>query len=217
VCLRAEHGHARARGSKDPTRPPPPTPPIKGPPHRSSVPATLCDPAAKALLPTAQLPAIDQRLGDHEAHVVARARMLAPGVAQSNDQPVDGPATAKGASQERSPSPEASSPPASSAASPGSSPSPTSSVSASISSSTSACSLGGERVATTVSSTSSSSVTPAGIATAASPIVSPICISPTSCTIASGIAVGRASTFTSRVICSSTPPSFTPGASSTPV
>ena len=58
---------------------------------------------------------------------------------------------------------------------------------------------------------------PRGPSASASPIVSPICISPTSCTIDSGIAVGSASTFSSRVICSSTPPSFTPGASSVPV
>ena len=55
------------------------------------------------------------------------------------------------------------------------------------------CSRGGDSVATTVSSRSSSSVTPSGIAIAASTIVSPICISPTSCTIDSGIAVGSAS------------------------
>ena len=47
--------------------------------------------------------------------------------------------------------------------------------------------------------------------------MSPICISPMSWAIDSGIAVGRASTFSSRVICSSTPPSLTPGASSMPI
>ena len=105
---------------------------------------------------------------------------------------------------------------ASPAASPAPS-SPTSSVSASISSALRLCRRGGDSVAMTVSSRSSSNVTPSGGASAPSTIVSPICISPTSWTIDSGIAVGSASTFSSRVICSSTPPSLTPGASSTPV
>jgi hypothetical protein len=46
--------------------------------------------------------------------------------------------------------------------------------------------------------------------------VSLICICDTSTWIASGMSVGSASMFSSRVICSSTPPSFTPGASSVP-
>ena len=72
-------------------------------------------------------------------------------------------------------------------------------------------------VATVVSSGSSSSVTPSGTATSASVIVSLISIPDTSWVIDSGIAFGSASMFSSRVICSSTPPSLTPGASSPPV
>ena len=55
-------------------------------------------------------------------------------------------------------------------------------------------------------------LTPAGGVTVASEIVSPITISETSTVICSGISVGSASTVTSRVTCSSTPPSLTPGA-----
>ena len=98
-----------------------------------------------------------------EADVVARPGVLAAGVAEPDDQPVDGPATAtEGASQRplllsggglRRAAPR---PPRSASSS------PTSSVSDSISSSTSVCSLGGESVASTVSSSSPSSVTPSG-------------------------------------------------------
>ena len=73
------------------------------------------------------------------------------------------------------------------------------------------------RVATVVSSRSSSSVTPSGTVTSASVIVSLMSIADTSWKIASGIAFGSASMFSSRVICSSTPPSLAPGASSPPV
>jgi len=47
--------------------------------------------------------------------------------------------------------------------------------------------------------------------------VSFISIAETSCSIVSGMLVGSASMFSSRVTCSSTPPSFTPGDSSPPI
>ena len=52
---------------------------------------------------------------------------------------------------------------------------------------------------------------------ASSSTVSPICMPDTSCSIQSGMSFGSASIVTSRVICSSTPPSLAPGASSAPV
>src|SRR5208283_2635673 len=56
--------------------------------------------AAKAVLRAGQLPAFGERFGDHEPHVVTRSGMLATGISQPNDQPVDGSATAtEGASQ----------------------------------------------------------------------------------------------------------------------
>ena len=46
--------------------------------------------------------------------------------------------------------------------------------------------------------------------------VSPIAIPLTSRSMCSGTSIGSASTFTSRAICESAPPSRTPGASSAP-
>ena len=57
---------------------------------------------------------------------------------------------------------------------------------------------------------------PSGTVTADSVSVSLICIADTSCVIESGMSPGSASMLTSRVSCESTPPSLTPGASSTP-
>ncbi len=51
------------------------------------------DAPAEAVLRASKPPALDERLGDHEADVVPGARVLAAGVAQPDDQPVDGSAT----------------------------------------------------------------------------------------------------------------------------
>ena len=71
-------------------------------------------------------------------------------------------------------------------------------------------------VAMIVSSGSSRKVTPAGGSSSDRCIVAAISISDTSTTMASGMSVGRASMLSSWVTWSSTPPSFTPGASSVP-
>jgi hypothetical protein len=55
--------------------------------------ARLGDPSEEAVLGSCELPALDERLGDHEADVVTRAGMLAPGISEPDDQPVDRPAT----------------------------------------------------------------------------------------------------------------------------
>jgi hypothetical protein len=55
---------------------------------------------AEALLGPSEPPALDERLRDLEADVVSRVQVLATGISQSHDQPVDrAAATAKGASQ----------------------------------------------------------------------------------------------------------------------
>ena len=71
-------------------------------------------------------------------------------------------------------------------------------------------------VAMTVSSGSSRKVTPLGAGTSDSGSVAAISMLETSTTIWSGMSVGSASMLSSRVTCSSTPPSFTPGDSSPP-
>src|SRR4051794_40652227 len=114
-----------------------------------------------------------------------------------------------GASPSAAPSPSAASP------SGGSSPSPTSSVSVSISSSVSITARGTVIVATTVSG-SSSSVTLAGAVISATVTVAAGSRCDASNSIVSGMSVGSASTLSSRTVCSSTPPSLIPGASSTP-
>ncbi len=96
------------------------------------------------------------------------------------------------------------------------SPSPTSPVSCSISSPVGSASRGGLSVATTVSSRSSTIVTPSGALTADSRSVSFIAIADASATSDSGISVGSASIVTWWVTWSMTPPSMTPGASSAP-
>jgi hypothetical protein len=52
-----------------------------------------------AVLDRLQLPALSQGRDDREADVVAAACVLAPGIAEPDDQPVDRCATAEGASQ----------------------------------------------------------------------------------------------------------------------
>src|SRR6202042_1607847 len=131
--------------------------------------ASFGEASFEALLRSAQAPSCGEHVGHVEADVVRRAGVLAAGIAEPDDQPVDSSATAtEGASQRAYSPPEESSEPASSELP--SAASPTSSVSDSISSSASVCRRGGDRVATTVSSRSSSSETPSGIATSASPI-----------------------------------------------
>ena len=62
--------------------------------------AAFDDPPAEALSPLSKPPALDELLGCHEADVVPRPGMLAAGIAEPYDQPVDRPATAaEGASQ----------------------------------------------------------------------------------------------------------------------
>ena len=51
--------------------------------------APLGEAPAEAILRALELPALGQLLGDHEADVVPRARVLAAGVAEPDDQPVD--------------------------------------------------------------------------------------------------------------------------------
>src|SRR5215210_475465 len=185
--------------------------------------AALGQLGVELLLRLRELPAPQQLVGDAKAHVVRGVRVARPGVAEPDDQPVDG----GGAEELQLSSPEACA--ASSAVSPsacrsassrsapssGSPSSPTSAVSVSISSSTGS-SVGGVMVAMTVSSRSSSSVTPSGTVTAARVSVSFISILETSCWMTSGRSSGSASTLTSRVSWLSTPPSLTPGASSPP-
>ena len=51
--------------------------------------ATFGQATAEAVLGPTQVPALDQRLRNHETDVVASARVLAAGITQSDDQPVD--------------------------------------------------------------------------------------------------------------------------------
>ena len=63
--------------------------------------ASFGDPSFEALLRAAQTPTLGKCVGDSEADVVRRTGVLAAGIAEPDDQPVDGPATAtEGASQE---------------------------------------------------------------------------------------------------------------------
>ena len=208
VCLRPQHRHARG-GSRRSSRSRP----------------TFGDAPAKALFWTPQPPALGKDVGDHEPDVVTGVRVLASGVAQPDDQPVAARARAAATSAAATKRPQRALLPAGGALGAGA----LRGLGALLLALALADELGlgldlllllglqtrGDSVASTVSG-SSSSVTPAGAVSAVSTIVSPICISPMSCTIDSGIAVGSASTFSSRVICSSTPPSLTPGASSVP-
>ena len=116
-----------------------------------------------------QVPALDQRVGDAEADVVRGVRVAGPGIAEPDDQPVDRGGARRASAvvargrlgRRRRRLGLAASPSSPSAGSIGSPSSPTSSVSVSISSSTGSC-VGGVIVAMTVSSRSSSSVTPCG-------------------------------------------------------
>src|ERR687893_3128139 len=140
--------------------------------------AALGQLTGELLLRLGQVPAPDQPLGDLEADVVRALGVARPRVSQPDDQPVDG----CGALESQDSSPESAFWSASSAVSPSacaaaasesiaSPSSPTSAVSVSISSSTGS-SVGGAIVASTVSSGSSSSVTPSGGVSADSVTVS---------------------------------------------
>src|SRR5829696_6478216 len=181
--------------------------------------APLAQLAGELLARLRQVPARDQRVRDLEADVVRRRGVAAAGVPEADDQPVD-----RGRREELQDSPEAdcsASSPVSpsacaSAASPSAaSPSPTSSVSVSISSG-SGSRDGGVTVASTVSSGSSSSVTPAGGVSCESVAVAFISRPETSNWTVSGMSPGSASMLSSTTPCERTPPSTTPGAWSEP-
>src|SRR5829696_5948206 len=184
--------------------------------------ADLAVEAAVLLLQLADSPALGRELHHLEADVVPRAGVALARVAEADDQPVRPPAAATPEPTPRSrPSrplgaghhsePSASSAAASPAASASS---PTSSVSSSISGSST--SVGTTTVAMIVSSRSSRKTTPSGGVTSERCIVAAISMPDTSTVTFSGIAVGSASMLSWWVTCSSTPPSFTPGASSPP-
>src|SRR5688572_7501594 len=208
VRLRDEDPHARPAGAGAPVRVQP----------------------CVLLLRAREPPPAGELVRHLEADVVAGARVAVAGVTEPDDQPVDLPAAAmaeeaqdssppdsSGApSAGASPSPSAGASPSSpSGASIGSPSSPTSSASSSISGSS--ISVGAVMVATIVSSGSSRNSTPSGAVTSVRCIVPATSRWETSTVMFSGMLVGSASMLSSRVTCSSTPPSFTPGASSTPV
>ena len=164
-----------------------------------------------------------QHVGDLEADVVASAVVLGARIAEADDQPVDGRSSprhyagltgllalvpafglAGGVLAGSPPRPPRRSRPRPRARSPPRSLAPPRAAASAASAWRS-----------TVSG-SSSSVTPARRLTASSVTVSPICSSETSWWMASGMSSGSASIVSSRVTCSSTPPSLTPGASSAP-
>src|SRR4051794_16197640 len=173
--------------------------------------------ARELLLGLRQVPPARERLGHLEAHVVRRVGVAGPRVPEAHHEPVD---RCGGEDLQDSSESEAADCWASSVVSPAASPSATSPsltrpVSVSMSSSTGSA-VGGVIVAMTVSSRSSSSVTPLGGVTAASVSVAFISMPDTSCVMTSGMSPGSASMLTSRVSCVSTPPSDTPGAPSAP-
>src|SRR5829696_3929519 len=179
--------------------------------------ASLAQLAGELLARLRQVPARDQRVRDLEADVVRRRGVAAPGVPETDDQPVD-----RGGGEELQDSPEADcsasspvSPSACASAASPSAPSPTSSVSVSISSG-SGSRDGGVTVASTVSSGSSSSVTPAGGVSCESVAVAFISRPETSNWTVSGMSPGSASMLRSTTPCERTPPSTTPGAWSEP-
>src|SRR5829696_252928 len=199
--------------------------------------AGLAVEAAVLLLQLADSPAVGRELHHLEADVVPRAGVALARVAEPDDQPVRPPAAAatpaptprsrpsrplgaghhsepSASSAPASPAASASSPVAPSAAASASASSPTSSVSSSISGSST--SVGTTTVAMIVSSRSSRKTTPSGGVTSERCIVAAISMPDTSTVTFSGIAVGSASMLSWWVTCSSTPPSFTPGASSPP-
>ncbi len=127
----------------------------QGDPRAARAGAALGQLAGELLARLRQVPALAQRVRDLEADVVGRAVVAAPGIAETDDEPVD---RCGGEELQLSSADCAASPPVSPSASaaasaPSSAPSPTRPVSVSISSSTGSR-VGGVTVATTVSGSS---------------------------------------------------------------
>lgn len=68
-------------------------------PRLHAVSPALRQSTAETILGTRKLPTLSQRIGHHEADVVASVGVLTAGVAQPDDQPIDPGAAAEGAQE----------------------------------------------------------------------------------------------------------------------